>query len=64
MWFDDPPANRVGGDRFDEVAATGADTVAVACPFCLTMMRDAVGDRGSDLEVYDIAELLAAGLDE
>jgi Fe-S oxidoreductase len=63
MWFDDPPGNRVGGDRFDEIAATGAKTVAVACPFCLTMIRDVVGDRGSDLNVHDIAELLAASLD-
>ena len=62
MWFDDGPESRVGGDRFKEVAATGADTVAVACPFCLTMISDFAGDQGAGMEVRDIAELLVDAL--
>ena len=39
MWFDDPPAERVGQGRIREIAESGADTVAVACPFCLIMLK-------------------------
>ncbi|MBN1854692.1 MAG: 4Fe-4S dicluster domain-containing protein [Pirellulales bacterium] len=59
MWFDDTPSDRIGIDRFDEVVATGADTVAVGCPFCKIMFHDAASDRGSSIQVRDIAELLA-----
>src|SRR5690606_6799960 len=32
-------------ERTDEALETGADTIAVACPFCMTMMRDGVKAR-------------------
>jgi Fe-S oxidoreductase len=31
---------------------------AAACPFCITMLRDGLADRGSSVEVKDIAELV------
>jgi Fe-S oxidoreductase len=40
MWFDDPPAQRVGQSRVQEIAAAGVNTVAVACPFCMIMLSD------------------------
>ena len=61
MWFDDRLDERTGIDRFEEVIASGAETVAVACPFCKIMFHDAAMDRGSQLNVRDIAELLADG---
>ena len=39
MWMDDPPEERIGIDRIDEVLSTNADTLAVGCPFCLKMFR-------------------------
>ena len=39
-------------------AATGADTVAVGCPFCSTMVTDGLSSIGSDIEVKDIAEIV------
>ena len=39
--------------------ATGADTVAVACPFCLVMLSDGVASSESDMKVLDISEILA-----
>ncbi len=48
--------------EIDEIAATGAKTVAVGCPFCLTMLNDGLADRGADVKVRDIAEILADGL--
>ena len=39
-------------------AETGADTVAVGCPFCSTMITDGLSAIGSDMIVKDIAELV------
>ena len=44
--------------RSKELAATGADTVAVGCPFCSTMVTDGLNAIGSDMEVKDIAEIV------
>jgi heterodisulfide reductase subunit D len=48
-------------ERVEEALATGASTVAVACPFCMTMMTDGVKnkERESTVQVKDIAELIA-----
>jgi Fe-S oxidoreductase len=62
MWFDDPPSERVGTGRVQEALATGAKTVAVGCPFCLVMMNDGIAARQTDVQVKDVAELLAEAL--
>jgi Fe-S oxidoreductase len=64
MWFDEAPTQRVGNLRAQEALATGADTVAVACPFCMVMMTDSVALANPDARVLDIAELLAERLPE
>ena len=64
MWFDDEVGARVGRGRVDEALATGADTVAVACPFCLTMMSDGIDAKGGAPKVQDVAELLALAIDQ
>jgi len=59
--FIEEPANqRVNQERAREALATGADVLAVGCPFCLTMMEDGVNARKQDQEmrVMDVAELL------
>ena len=43
-------------------AETGADTLAVACPFCTVMLDDGVRQRGDDLRVADVSTLLAESL--
>lgn len=54
---------RVNQERTEDAVETGADLVAVACPFCNTMMTD--GIKGKELQdkikVLDIAELIAQG---
>ena len=44
--------------------ATGAKTVAVGCPFCLTMLTDASKQDGKGIVVKDVAELIAERLPE
>jgi Fe-S oxidoreductase/nitrate reductase gamma subunit len=60
MWFDESPAQRVSCLRAQEALATGARTLATACPFCLNMMTDGMaGTQGGEkVKVVDIAELL------
>lgn len=60
MWFDESPTQRVSCLRAQEALATGARTLATACPFCLNMMTDGMaGTQGGEkVEVLDIAELL------
>ncbi|MCB9385029.1 MAG: 4Fe-4S dicluster domain-containing protein [Bryobacterales bacterium] len=57
------PGGRVNYRRFDELAATGAKTIAVACPYCPIMLKDAAGHAGrEDVQIVDVAELLASRL--
>jgi heterodisulfide reductase subunit D len=51
----------VNVERTEEALATGASTVAVACPFCMTMISDGIKNKDKEAEVYvkDLAELIA-----
>jgi Fe-S oxidoreductase len=53
---------RINTERSEELLATGADAIAVACPFCMTMITDGVKATGSDVPVYDISEVVAGQL--
>ena len=46
-----------------EAAATGAETLAVACPFCTVMLDDGVRETGAELRVADVSTLLAESID-
>ncbi|MEP5611799.1 MAG: (Fe-S)-binding protein [Cyclobacteriaceae bacterium] len=48
-------------ERTEEALATNADTIAVACPFCMTMMSDGVKNKEKEesVKVKDLAELIA-----
>lgn len=61
MWMDEP-VPRINDTRYAEAAATGASTVATACPFCLTMLRDAAAKTVDGPDVKDIAEIVAERL--
>jgi len=57
------PGGRVNQRRFAEVEASGASTVAVACPYCPIMLKDAAQHaKREDIQVLDLAELVAARL--
>jgi Fe-S oxidoreductase len=55
---------RVNENRTDELMATGAETIAVACPFCNIMITDGVKARDAEekVSVMDVSELLASSL--
>jgi heterodisulfide reductase subunit D len=57
----EPGKKEINVERTEEALATGADTIAVACPFCLTMMTDGVKNKEKEAEVkvLDLAELIA-----
>jgi Fe-S oxidoreductase len=54
---------RVSHNRAAELVATGAQTIAAACPFCNTMFRDALAATGDSApQLLDISQLVARGL--
>ena len=59
----EPGREEVNINRTKEALATGANTIAVACPFCMTMMSDGVKnqEKEGEVQVKDLAELIAEG---
>lgn len=61
MWKEDEPGEkRINVERIEEALDTGAEIVAVNCPFCMTMMSDGVKakEKQEEVMVYDLAELV------
>ncbi len=60
MWKEEENGTmRINEARFREAKETGAKTVAVGCPFCMTMLSDASRADGGTVQVKDVAELVA-----
>jgi len=65
MWKEEEHGStRVNQTRFAEAKSTGAETLAVACPFCMTMLTDASRADGGSLPVKDVAELVLERIEE
>ena len=64
MFMEEAPEQRVNVIRTKELIATGAQTIAVGCPFCNVMITDGVKgmDQADNVRVLDVAELLAESL--
>ncbi|CAB4654866.1 unannotated protein [freshwater metagenome] len=58
MWMEETIGTRINLNRVDEALATGAEEIAVACPFCRVMVSDGVSARESEVEVLDVAQAL------
>jgi Fe-S oxidoreductase len=63
MWVD-IPGERLAETRVKEAVESGAEILAVACPFCLLTFDDATKTTGAEgkIQIMDIAELLAMSL--
>jgi Fe-S oxidoreductase len=64
MWMEENTGTRVNHNRVDEIIASGAETVATACPFCTIMVQDGVNDRGvqEKVQVLNVSEMVAKSM--
>jgi len=62
MWMEER-GKAINEERVREAAETGAETLAVACPFCTIMLDDGVRQTGRDLRVADVSTLLVEALE-
>jgi Fe-S oxidoreductase len=62
MFMEERTGKRINVERTEELLALEPDRIAVACPFCMTMMSDGVKAANSSVPVVDIAEVVAERL--
>ncbi|WP_375001630.1 heterodisulfide reductase-related iron-sulfur binding cluster [Aeromicrobium sp. CTD01-1L150] len=68
MWMEETLGSRINVNRTQEAVATGAEQIAVGCPFCRVMLSDgltaqqAAGEAGEEVEVLDVAQMLLASV--
>jgi Fe-S oxidoreductase len=62
MWMEER-GRPINEERVREAAETGAETLAVACPFCTVMLDDGVRSSGKDMRVVDLATLLSEAVE-
>jgi Fe-S oxidoreductase len=62
MFMEERTGKRINVERTEELLATQPDQIAVACPFCMTMISDGVKAADSTVPVVDIAEVVAGRL--
>ncbi|MCW2770246.1 MAG: Fe-S cluster protein, partial [Aeromicrobium sp.] len=64
MWMEESLGSRINVNRTEEAIATGADQIAVGCPFCRVMLSDGLtlkqseGAAREEVEVLDVAQML------
>ena len=63
MWMEEKRGRPINQERVREAVETGAETLAVACPFCTVMLDDGVRETGSKMQVFDLATLLAEAVE-
>ncbi|MGZ5417852.1 MAG: heterodisulfide reductase-related iron-sulfur binding cluster [Nocardioides sp.] len=68
MWMEEKIGERINLNRTTEAVDTGADQIAVGCPFCRVMLSDGLtakqadGSAREEVEVLDVAQLLLASV--
>ena len=68
MWMEENIGERINENRTNEAVGTGADQIAVGCPFCRVMLSDgltaaqAKGTAREEVEVLDVAQMLLASV--
>jgi len=64
MWMEENLGTRINENRTKEILKTGANHVCTACPFCLTMLDDAIKAKAENVQVLDISEILLKVLNQ
>ena len=67
MWMEEKLGTRVNMNRTEEALATGAERIAIGCPFCRVMITDGLTAKqsegvGENVEVVDVAQMLLAAV--
>ncbi|MFC7490264.1 MULTISPECIES: heterodisulfide reductase-related iron-sulfur binding cluster [unclassified Knoellia] len=67
MWMEEKLGGRINMNRTEEALATGAERIAIGCPFCRVMISDGLTAKqsegvGEDVEVVDVAQMLLAAV--
>jgi Fe-S oxidoreductase len=68
MWMEENLGTRINDSRTTEAVGTGADQIAVGCPFCRVMLSDGLtaaidkGEAREEVEVLDVAQMLLASV--
>ena len=67
MWMEEKLGTRINMNRTEEALATGAERIAIGCPFCRVMISDGLTAKqaegvGTDVEVVDVAQMLLSAV--
>ena len=68
MWMEEKLGTRINATRTAEAVATGAERIAIGCPFCRVMLSDGLsaaqadGSAPDQVEVVDVAQMLLAAV--
>jgi Fe-S oxidoreductase len=64
MWLEENLGERINQTRFSQLEATGTANVAVACPYCYSMLSDAQNELGHESAgSFDVIELVAESIE-
>ncbi|MFA5399724.1 MAG: (Fe-S)-binding protein [Dehalococcoidia bacterium] len=60
MWMEENTGKRINIERVGEALKQEPDTICVACPYCVTMMEDGLGDLkvGDKVRVLELSEIV------
>lgn len=63
MWLEEKIGERINQTRFGQLEKSGTSDVAVACPYCYSMLSDAQNELGREqASTYDVIELVARSI--
>jgi len=64
MWMEENIGKRINTMRCDQLLETGAKTFATACPYCQTMLDDAIKEKGleDEIKILDLAEIVSSSV--
>ena len=68
MWMEEKIGKRINVERTDEALSLDTDIISTACPYCITMLSDALtakqqsGEAKEHVRVLDVSQILAQSL--